>query len=112
MLNKRENEKILKSVVCFVLNLAMLIAFAFDGRAQLPVGLIRKVPLYQNPVYDFDFPDPTVIRASDGYYYGYATQTVVTGVWRNIQIARSIDLIHWEYLGDALPVKPAWANQT
>jgi arabinan endo-1,5-alpha-L-arabinosidase len=30
----------------------------------------------------------------------------------NIQIARSRDLVSWERLGDALPVKPLWASRT
>ena len=67
---------------------------------------------YANPVLDADFPDPTVIRAPDGSYYGYATQTKRRGAWVNLQLAQSRDLIHWRYLGDALPVKPAWASQT
>ena len=53
-----------------------------------------------------------MIRASDGYFYAYATQTVVNGSWINIQVARSTDLVNWQRLGDALPVKPNWANQT
>jgi arabinan endo-1,5-alpha-L-arabinosidase len=67
---------------------------------------------YINPVFDTDFPDPTVMRASDGWYYAYATQTIINGQMVNIQVARSKDLINWEHLGDALPIKPAWANQT
>ena len=67
---------------------------------------------YINPVFDIDFPDPTVIRASDGYYYAYATQAIVGGRTLNIQVARSRDLVKWEHLGDALPVKPAWADKT
>jgi arabinan endo-1,5-alpha-L-arabinosidase len=66
---------------------------------------------YVNPVIDADFPDPTVIRAADGYY-GYATQTQRDGKWINIQLARSSDLVHWQYLGDALPAKPGWASTT
>src|SRR5947199_1531169 len=65
---------------------------------------------YVNPVLDADFPDPTVIRAPDGSYYGYGTQTQRNGRWINIQIARSVDLVHWRYVGDALPVKPNWAS--
>ncbi|MEZ5426890.1 MAG: glycoside hydrolase family 43 protein [Pyrinomonadaceae bacterium] len=76
------------------------------------VGLNRKIPLYQNPVRDADFPDPIVIRSSDGFFYAYGTQTVLNGNWINLQVARSADLEHWEHLGDALPVKPVWANQT
>ena len=67
---------------------------------------------YTNPVFDVDFPDPTVMRSSDGWYYAYATQTIVDGKMVNIQVARSNDMVNWEHLGDALPVKPAWANQT
>jgi arabinan endo-1,5-alpha-L-arabinosidase len=65
-----------------------------------------------NPVFDTDFPDPTVMRASDGWFYAYATQTIVDGKMVNIQVARSRDMVKWEHLGDALPVKPLWANQT
>ena len=67
---------------------------------------------YLNPVIDEDFPDPAVIHAPDGYYYAYATQTLRDGKWINIQVARSLDLVHWEHLGDALPDKPAWAQLT
>jgi arabinan endo-1,5-alpha-L-arabinosidase len=67
---------------------------------------------YLNPVFDVDFPDPTVIRAADGFYYAYATQTDIDGRTLNIQVARSEDLVHWKHMGDALPSKPAWANRT
>ncbi|MBC6608436.1 family 43 glycosylhydrolase [Hymenobacter sp. BT188] len=68
---------------------------------------------YINPILNEDFPDPTIIRAADGYYYAYGTQTK----WRkqliiNIQVARSANLIDWELLGDALPQKPTWADTT
>jgi arabinan endo-1,5-alpha-L-arabinosidase len=68
--------------------------------------------IYTNPVLDADFPDPTVIRAPDGSYYGYATQTQRDGRWINIQLAKSSDLVHWQYLADALPTKPNWASST
>jgi arabinan endo-1,5-alpha-L-arabinosidase len=67
---------------------------------------------YVNPVLNADFPDPAVIRAPDGYYYAYATQTLRDGKWMNVQVARSADLVHWHYLGDALPEKPDWAKET
>ena len=65
-----------------------------------------------NPVIDANFPDPAVIRAPDGYYYAYATQTERDGKWLNLQVARSSDLVTWTHLGDALPAKPGWANKT
>jgi arabinan endo-1,5-alpha-L-arabinosidase len=67
---------------------------------------------FSNPVLDSDFPDPAVVRASDGFFYAYATQTERDGRSINIQVARSRDLVRWEHLGDALPVKPAWASKT
>ena len=67
------------------------------------------MPTYQNPVLDADFPDPSIVQAPDGYYYIYGTQTKRDGVIINLQVARSRDLVAWEYLGEALPTKPAWA---
>jgi arabinan endo-1,5-alpha-L-arabinosidase len=67
---------------------------------------------YSNPVIDADFPDPAVLKAPDGYYYAYATQTERDGEWINLQVARSRDLKSWEHLGDALPAKPGWASKT
>lgn len=61
---------------------------------------------YVNPVINADFPDPSALRASDGFYYAYATQT--TGV--RVQVARSSDLVAWTKLGEAMPVKPTWAT--
>jgi arabinan endo-1,5-alpha-L-arabinosidase len=79
------------------------------GSAQVPAPISGT---YANPVLDADFPDPAVILAPDGFYYAYATQTLRDGQWINIQVARSLDLVHWQQLGDALPEKPAWARET
>jgi len=76
------------------------------GNPPLPDGF------YVNPILDSDFPDPGVIHAPDGFYYAYATQTLRDGKWINIQLARSSDLVHWDFLGDALPEKPDWAQET
>lgn len=59
-----------------------------------------------------DFPDPAVLRTEDGTIYAYATQGEDGGAMANIQLARSRDLMQWERLGDALPVKPGWASGT
>jgi arabinan endo-1,5-alpha-L-arabinosidase len=67
---------------------------------------------FANPVVDADFPDPAVLKAPDGFYYAYATQTERDGRWVDIQVARSRDLVGWQYLGDALPAKPGWASKT
>ena len=67
---------------------------------------------YTNPVFDEDFPDPTVIDAGNGWFYAYATQTEIGGRVLNFQTARSRDLVRWERVGDALPSKPVWASGT
>src|SRR5919206_3246284 len=67
---------------------------------------------FANPVIDSDFPDPAVLKARDGYYYAYATQTERDGKWINLQVARSRDLVVWDHLGDALPARPGWASRT
>jgi hypothetical protein len=56
------------------------------------------------PVLPYDFADPDVVEVA-GTYYGYATN----GGGGNVQLIRSPDLTHWEWLGDALPALPAWA---
>ena len=55
---------------------------------------------YTNPVWPLDFPDPTILRAADGYYYAYGTQGQWQGKALNLQVTRSADLVHWQHLGD------------
>ena len=60
---------------------------------------------FTNPVLNLDFPDPDVIKVEDTYY-AYATCAGSI----DIQAARSRDLVHWEYLGEALRAQPRWAK--
>jgi arabinan endo-1,5-alpha-L-arabinosidase len=83
-----------------------------EGGGAVATPTSGEADFYVNPILDHDFPDPAVILAPDGYYYAYATQTLRAGEWINIQVARSIDLLKWERLGDALPEKPGWARTT
>ena len=80
-----------------------------DGRsARLAVkeaavdGLKRRRPVL---VYDGDFPDPHALRVGDRFF-AYATQS---GPF-NVAVMTSTDLLHWEHLGEALPVLPAWSR--
>ena len=66
----------------------------------------------RNPVLDADFPDPTVIRTSEGPFFAYATQVIRAPGTVNIQVASSEDLLTWTYRGEALPNKPSWAKTT
>ena len=70
---------------------------------------------YTNPVIDVDFPDPSVLAASDGAFYAYATQFIDVrepSETINIRVARSDDLAEWEVLSDAMPRKPVWSAGT
>lgn len=81
----------------------------------LRASLSRTMPgpaEYANPVIGTDFADPTVLRATDDWYYAYSTEQLTVERMANIQAARSRDLVHWELLPDALPKKPAWAATT
>lgn len=60
---------------------------------------------FTNPVFRTDFADPGVLKVEDTYY-AYATNAI----GRNIQVARSTDLIEWELLSDAMPALPGWAQ--
>jgi GH43 family beta-xylosidase len=59
---------------------------------------------FVNPVIDGNFPDPGAVFV-DGTYYAFATN----GNGRNVQAARSTDLVHWTTLPDALPALSSWA---
>lgn len=78
---------------------------------SLQVKSTSAVNAYTNPVLNRNFPDPTIIKAPDGYYYAYGTNTDVNGKTVNIQVVRSKDLINWGDAGDALPTKPSWADK-
>ncbi len=57
-------------------------------------GVARKT--YNNPVIKRTTPDPTVIRAQDGYFYLYGTEDVP-----NVPIYRSRNLVDWTFVGTA-----------
>ncbi|HEX4694672.1 glycoside hydrolase family 43 protein [Sphingomonas sp.] len=90
-------------------SIVLLACLALSVGMSAPAQRARS---YRNPVIDSDFPDPSVLRAPDGFYYLYATQGGAGGHMLNIQLARSRDLVRWTRIGDALPVKPGWASRT
>lgn len=94
------------------LPVALLIALAGFSVAGCATSGEPAPAMIANPVLDANFPDPTLIKARDGFYYAYATQGEVGGQMHNIQMARSANLAQWEQLGDALPEKPVWASRT
>ncbi|MFC7625071.1 family 43 glycosylhydrolase [Microlunatus sp. GCM10028923] len=69
------------------------------------------------------FSDVGLIRAKDGAWYAYATNTIMThensengGPGHLMPMVRSYDLVHWEFLGDTFsdanhPVWAGWPNK-
>lgn len=57
---------------------------------------------YTNPVWADDFPDPSVERGLDGYFYSYATGQ---------RCRKSKDLVHWEALPNCIG-RPTWNDST
>lgn len=53
---------------------------------------------YTNPVFNADFPDPSVQRAPDGYFYAYATGP---------NCLKSKDLVNWERVKRVID-RPTW----
>jgi arabinan endo-1,5-alpha-L-arabinosidase len=92
-------------------SLLLIALLAFSGCATA-TATGRDGATYANPVLNADYPDPAVLKAADGFYYAYATQGGGDGTMRNMQVARSANLVDWSLLADALPVKPAWASRT
>jgi arabinan endo-1,5-alpha-L-arabinosidase len=64
---------------------------------------------YTNPVLNHDAPDPSIIRGQDGFFYVYTTQSDWPTL-TNIPVLKSSDLVHWSFVGDALPSLPHWAT--
>jgi arabinan endo-1,5-alpha-L-arabinosidase len=74
-------------------------------------GAAAHTASYRNPLLDRDFPDPDVIKAGNGWYYAYSTNSNPAQGHVNIQVAKSSDLVHWTYRGDALPDLPSWGDK-
>jgi arabinan endo-1,5-alpha-L-arabinosidase len=77
--------------------------------AAIGFVVLTRGPTYENPVYDHDAPDPVLIRAPDGTFYAYTTQSIYGTRLINIPVLRSTDLVRWSYVRDALPAVPSWA---
>ncbi len=76
--------------------LALIILFFTGCRAQGGFPKVDNNRAYSNPVVNYSLPDPSIIRADDGYFYLYATEDI-----RNLPIHRSKDLVNWEFIGTA-----------
>jgi arabinan endo-1,5-alpha-L-arabinosidase len=81
----------------FLFNLSLLlIASTCNNKSPVPENPLPGENTYMNPVVAYSLPDPTIIRAADGYFYLYATEDI-----HNTPIHRSSDLVTWNLLGTA-----------
>jgi arabinan endo-1,5-alpha-L-arabinosidase len=101
----------LAALAAVALTITTMVTSPSDATARSSTAAAAHARGYHNAVLDRDFPDPDVIKASDGWYYAYGTEGDPGGHHVNIQTARSRDLVHWRYLGDALPSLPDWGDQ-
>lgn len=56
----------------------------------------KNCALYTNPIIAEDLPDPTIIKADDGFFYLYATESR-----RGLPIYKSPNLVDWQFVGTA-----------
>ena len=97
--------------------------------AAAPGTAARLAPAYRNPL-SLRLPggeqaascaDPDVLRPSgaDRHWYLYCTSDALradelgadgTPLIHNVPMFRSLDLVHWRYVGDAFATKPSWVS--
>ena len=75
---------------------------------------------YTNPVSDSaaaTFPDPSMIRGKDGYWYAYASSSAARANVGDtsahlLPMMRSADMVHWTYVGDVFTPStlPSWID--
>lgn len=73
-----------------------------------PAPVPAPLRTYSNPVFAANAPDPTIVRADDGSFYAYTTET--DGL--PFQVLRSTDLTSWERVGGAFEgTGPSWISK-
>ena len=99
---------------------ATLMLGALTGFASTPAE--EQPPTYTNPVMSGvadAFSDVSLVRAKDGFWYAYATNTILTkenqqegGSNYLLPIVRTPDLVHWEFVGETFSQDnhPEWAG--
>lgn len=96
------------SAVCIAV-LALVTACTGSTPAPNRRASAARPGTYVNPVFDHDAPDPSIIRAPDGTYYAYTTQSIYLDLVE-IPILQSPDLVHWHEVADAFRGAPSWVN--
>ncbi len=91
----------MKALIILALTLAASAAIPCFGQSAVPVDPREPLAarhedgsLYRNPVVGQNLPDPTIIKAPDGFFYLYATENP-----SGVPIFRSADLVDWTEAG-------------
>lgn len=90
----------MKRIICLTILLALpSLIFGSNG------GDKSKPRNYSNPVIGLSLPDPSIIKADDGYFYLYATEDIAY-----TPIFQSKNLVDWKQIGAAFNEKtrPSW----
>lgn len=74
--------------ICVIAAVLALVSAGADNKGVKPT--------FQNPIVRKSVPDPSIIKAPDGYYYMYGTEDT-----RNLPIYRSQNLVDWTFIGTA-----------
>lgn len=72
------------------------VRLTFEGVGESPLAALPAPKAYTNPVINYSLPDPTIVKAEDGFFYLFATEDI-----KNVPIHRSRDLVNWSYVGTA-----------
>jgi arabinan endo-1,5-alpha-L-arabinosidase len=100
-----------KAIVAATMLLLVIVSAGLFGNKLLNKGNIQQIS-YTNPVFDHDAPDPSVIKAKDGFYYAITSKSPYEGeVERVVPILKSADLVSWERVGEVFPELPEWINK-
>jgi len=98
LLSIKRNSTIMKTMYLSLFLIGFLFScessHATENRSTIKIEETQTT--YKNPVIPYSLPDPTIIKANDGYFYLYATEDI-----RNTPIHRSRNLIDWEEIGTA-----------
>jgi len=78
----------------------LLVSFALFSSMSFAQPDVGKPTTFQNPVLWEDLADLDILRVDDAYYYSASNMHYSPGA----PILRSYDLVHWAYVGHAIPV--------
>src|SRR5437763_9554676 len=100
------------SRILMALVVALLLAFGPGAlQSQTLARSVEQTTSYSNPIIPQNVPDPSIIKALDGYYYIVTSSDFWEGgSYHILPIFRSLDLVHWIYVADAFSARPGWAR--